>query len=70
MVAAAVIVPMLIDLSMKSRRDDGVDRDRQQRWETHTRRISRRDIMLRLILEHYVPSERDTSQAGARGEGD
>ena len=54
MVAAAVIVPMLIDLSMKSRRDDGVDRDRQQRWETHTRRISRRDIMLRLILEHYV----------------
>ena len=53
MVAAAVIVPMLIDLSMKSRRDDGVDRDRQQRWETHTRRISRRDIMLRLILERY-----------------
>ena len=47
MVAAAVIVPMLIDLSMKSRRDDGVDRDRQQRWETHTRRISKRDIMLR-----------------------
>ena len=58
---AAVIAPMLIDLSMKSRRDDGVDRDRQQRWETHTRRISRRDdIMLRLILERVTQ----------RGEGD
>ena len=59
---AAVIALMPIDLSMKSRRDDGVDRDRQQRWETHTRRISKRDIMLR-----FMWSARD--RAGGDGDG-